>query len=279
VIQFVPVDALELANSVCPGIVHSQVRYKDLLTRLLQPGVRWLDLGCGHEVFRPWTLLRGESENSLTQIPALSVGVDSDVPALRRNRSIPNRVAGSICALPFADCSFDVITANMVLEHASQPAAVLSEARRILRPTGVFVFHTPNKYFPASMLADLLPGGIKARLVARLTTRAERDVYPTFYRINTESAISRQSKAAGFRIKYSQTVETLTYSPHRSLFLLALTVAWLLRRKCLGRLQADFLVMLCKPDIGCACQRLERGSRANRTDTSSTYRPSVPSAA
>lgn len=251
-------DARKLANAVCPGIVHSQVRYKDLLTRLLQPGVRWLDLGCGHEVVRPWTLLRGESEISFTQIPALSVGIDSDGLALRKNRSIPHRVAGSIGSLPFADCSFDVITANMVLEHASQRAAVLSEAWRVLRPKGVFMFHTPNKYFPASMLAGILPDGIKARLVAYATNRTERDVYPTFYRINTASAISDQSQAAGFRIKYLETQETLTYNPHRALFLLSLTVAWLLRRKCLGRLRADFLVMLCKPGAECACRYMEQ---------------------
>jgi Methyltransferase domain len=116
-------EARSLANAVCPGIVHPQVRYKDLLGRLLQPGVRWLDLGCGHEVIRPWTLSPEENEILFTHAPALSVGVDSDGPALRMNHCIPHRVAADICALPFADGSFDVVTANMVLEHTDNPTA------------------------------------------------------------------------------------------------------------------------------------------------------------
>jgi ubiquinone/menaquinone biosynthesis C-methylase UbiE len=251
-------DAHKLANAVCPGIVHSQVRYKDLLGHLLQSGVRWLDLGCGHQVIRPWVLLPEENEISFTHTPALSVGVDSDRLALRINRCIPHRVAGNICALPFADCSFDVVTANMVLEHTDNPSALLSEVWRILRPKGVFLFHTPNRDYPQSVLARWVPEQIKSRLVALITSRSERDVYPTFYRINTGSAISDLSGAAGFRIRYSETIETLTYSPHRALFLMNLTLAWLLRRKMLGRFQADFLVMLCKPDVDCACRRLER---------------------
>jgi ubiquinone/menaquinone biosynthesis C-methylase UbiE len=251
-------DARNLANAVCPGIVHAQVRYKDLLRRLLQPGVRWLDLGCGHEVIRPWALLPDESEISFTHAPALSVGVDCDVSALRVNRSIPHRVAGNICDLPFADGSFDVVTANMVLEHAGNPIALLSEVWRILRPKGVFVFHTPNRYHPQSVLARLLPARIKSRLVAFVTSRSERDVYPTFYRINTKAAISDQSETAGFRIKDLRVLETLTYARHRVLYVTNLTLAWLLRRKMLGRFRADFLVMLCKPDVDCACCRLER---------------------
>jgi SAM-dependent methyltransferase len=135
---------------------------------------------------------------------------------------------------------------------------LLSEVWRILRPKGVFLFHTPNRDYPQSVLARWVPEQIKSRLVALITSRSERDVYPTFYRINTGSAISDLSGAAGFRIRYSETIETLTYSPHRALFLMNLTLAWLLRRKMLGRFQADFLVMLCKPDVDCACRRLER---------------------
>lgn len=251
-------DDRKLAQSVCPGLIHPQVRYKELLGRLLQPGVRWLDLGCGHEIVRSWTLRPGEDEASFTRAPALCVGIDTDGEALRNNHAMPLLVAGSICSLPFADGSFDVVTANMVVEHADRPEALLSEVWRVLRPKGVFLFHTPNKYYPASVLASAVPPGIKSRLVARISGRDEKDVYPTFYRLNTSPAISGQSEGVGFRIKYSEVLETLTYHPRRALFLLYLAVAWLLRRKWLRRFQADFMVMLCNPDVECACRRLER---------------------
>jgi len=246
-------DDVQLANAVCPGLVHPQIRYKNLLRQLLQPGIRWLDLGCGHQLIRSWALDPGEDECSFAQAPVISVGIDRDGPALRGNRCMPHRIAGDIHALPFADRSFEVITANMVLEHAENPGVLLSEVWRVLRPAGVFVLCTPNKYYPVSLLASLLPEGIKSHLVACVTLRRESDVYPTFYRVNTRSAIARHSEAAGFRIQYLETVETLTFSSHRALFLAHLALSWLLRRKGLERLRPDLLAILCKPGSQCPC--------------------------
>lgn len=250
-------NAARWAEAVCPGVVHPQVRYKQLLGNLLQPGTRWLDLGCGHEVIRRWALLPGEKETSFTLTPTLSVGVDGDVEALRSNQCTPYRVAADLHALPFADDSFEIVTSNMVLEHSSNPAALMLEVWRVLRRKGVFVFHTPNKYYPMSLLAAALPDDIKSRVVALASRRPEKDVYPTFYRMNSDSEISRVSKNAGFRIKHSELLESLTFNPHRSVFLLNLALAWLLRRPVLSRFRPAYLVMLCKPDIGCACKRLE----------------------
>ena len=253
---FARLDKGKLAHAVCPGIVHSQVRYKYLLQNILQPGSRWLDLGCGHETIRAWALLPGEEAISFTRRPALAVGIDSDAPSLRENRSIPYLVAGDIKTLPFADCSFDVITANMVLEHTDKPALLLSEVWRVLRPKGVFVFHTPNKYYPASLVSALLPESLKSRMVTLATNRQEKDVYPTFYRLNTLSAITEYCEPAGFKVKYAVRIETLTFSPHTLLFLFQLAVAGALRFRLLDSLRPDLLVMLCKPARNCACQRL-----------------------
>jgi len=108
------------------------------------------------------------------------------------------------------------------------------------------------------MLASVVPRGIKSRLVARISGRNEQDVYPTFYRINTAEDIAQQTTSAGFRIKYEGILETLTHHPRRAIFLLYLGLAWVLRRGLFRKLQADFLIMLCKPDVACACKRLER---------------------
>ncbi len=47
-------------------------------------------------------------------------------------------------SLPFRDNSFDVIISLEVLEHVEQPAAVLREVYRILRPGGWFYLSCPN---------------------------------------------------------------------------------------------------------------------------------------
>lgn len=50
---------------------------------------------------------------------------------------------GDICALPFADSSFDVILCNHVLEHVSDDEKAMSELFRVLRPDGWGIIQVP----------------------------------------------------------------------------------------------------------------------------------------
>lgn len=43
---------------------------------------------------------------------------------------------GNLDALPFPDASFDAAVANMVLHHADDPAAMIAEMVRVVRPGG-----------------------------------------------------------------------------------------------------------------------------------------------
>ncbi len=53
-------------------------------------------------------------------------------------------VAGVGESLPFPDASFDFVHSNNVLEHVNDPAAVIAEALRVLRPGGLLHFVVPN---------------------------------------------------------------------------------------------------------------------------------------
>lgn len=46
--------------------------------------------------------------------------------------------------VPLLDASADAVMANQVIEHITNPLSFVAEARRILRPGGVFVATTPN---------------------------------------------------------------------------------------------------------------------------------------
>ena len=54
------------------------------------------------------------------------------------------RVDGT--ALPFPDASFDVVVSFDVFEHIRDSDAHLREVHRVLRPGGVYLLQTPNKW-------------------------------------------------------------------------------------------------------------------------------------
>lgn len=56
--------------------------------------------------------------------------------------------------LPFADASFDLIVANLVLHHIEPVAAVLAEVRRLLRPGGRFAALEPSQLVGALAHAE-----------------------------------------------------------------------------------------------------------------------------
>src|ERR1044071_4876903 len=106
----------KLKQRLVPQLRHSQYVYKDKLESYINPGVRWLDAGCGHGVFPDWMDERGAS---LVARSAVTVGIDCDCPSLWENRIVHHRVVGNLESLPFHDGAFDRVTANMVVEHLS----------------------------------------------------------------------------------------------------------------------------------------------------------------
>jgi ubiquinone/menaquinone biosynthesis C-methylase UbiE len=59
-------------------------------------------------------------------------------------------VVGEAERLPWPSASFDTVVADSLLEHVDDPAAVLREARRVLRPGGALVLWSPNRFSMAN---------------------------------------------------------------------------------------------------------------------------------
>ena len=103
------------------------------------PGSRWLDLGCAYGYLVADARAGGFR----------AVGVDVSAYALARVAVAAPTVAGCVARgvlehLPFADASFDVVSAFDVLEHVVDAEAALKEIGRLLRPGGVLVGATPD---------------------------------------------------------------------------------------------------------------------------------------
>jgi 2-polyprenyl-6-hydroxyphenyl methylase/3-demethylubiquinone-9 3-methyltransferase len=99
-----------------------------------------LDIGCGG----------GFLSNHLASLGHRVTGLDASAEALGvaahhdLSRNV-TYVEGDALALPFADATFDVVCAMDFLEHVEDPARAVAEAARVLRPSGVFFFHTFNR--------------------------------------------------------------------------------------------------------------------------------------
>jgi len=183
---------------ITPDLQFSQYLYQEVLENTATPTTEWLDVGCGHQLLPEWRFVQ---EQALVAKVKRIVGLDPDLPSLLKHRSIRLLVNADVAKLPFKDATFDLVTANMVVEHLSDPVAQFQEISRVLKPGGRFLFHTPNRSGYITQMARMLPESLKPRLVYLLQGRKPEDVFPTFYRANREEEIRELAKRAGFELE------------------------------------------------------------------------------
>jgi ubiquinone/menaquinone biosynthesis C-methylase UbiE len=187
-----------LERIIAPRLKYSQYIYEDVLNSHINGGVDWLDVGCGHHVLPLW---RAEQERGMVARCRKMVGIDADLASLKNHRSTRVRVLGTIGHLPFRDESFDLVTANMVVEHLDAPKPQFREIARILKPGGIFILHTPNRLGYSTMIARAIPERVKKGLIHVLEAREEGDVFRTFYRANTTKDIEQIAEVTGFDVR------------------------------------------------------------------------------
>lgn len=171
--------------------------YRNLLMDLVTPNTNWLDLGCGWRLLREW-LPRGEADQlELSRRARCIVGIDAVAADVEQNPYVHTKVVGDLFNLPFEDCTFELATAQMVVEHLEHPVPFLREVRRVLKPGGVFVFLTPNYLNYQVLTAALIPDVLKKRIIWYLEQREETDVFKTYYRMNTERRVRATAKESG----------------------------------------------------------------------------------
>ena len=186
-----------LEKKIVPGHTSSQNIYARELKQFLPRQPVWLDLGCGHQLLPNWL---AAEEAELLRSSRQLVGIDLDRPSLIKHTGLRDKIEGGLSSLPFRNGVFDLVTANMVVEHLADPAAMLQEIRRILKPGGLFIFHTPNYLNCKIIVSSLIPQFLKNRLIHFFDQRPAEDVFPTFYRLNTPGRVRRYCTQTGFEL-------------------------------------------------------------------------------
>ena len=107
-----------------------------------------LDIGCG----------AGLLSNELAKEGFIVTGIDLssgslDVARQSDETQKTSYLIANACNLPFLNNSFDAVCAMDLLEHVKTPEKVIQEAARVLKPGGLFFFHTFNRNFFSYLLA------------------------------------------------------------------------------------------------------------------------------
>jgi 2-polyprenyl-6-hydroxyphenyl methylase / 3-demethylubiquinone-9 3-methyltransferase len=112
----------------------------EMTAKLGERRCRILDVGCG----------AGFLANHLGALGHDVTGLDlsDDALAVAARHDLRHTVhyqRGDALNLPFPNASFDVVCAMDFLEHLETPEQAIAEAARVLRPSGLFFFHTFNR--------------------------------------------------------------------------------------------------------------------------------------
>ena len=100
-------------------------------------GKRMGDFGCGYEAAFSRTVL-----GTVASAVLVDVSLADDLKTHPRVQAIEGQLPDALAALPAG--ALDVVMIVSVLEHVREPQRLLSEARRLLAPSGVALINVPS---------------------------------------------------------------------------------------------------------------------------------------
>jgi len=176
-------------------------QFADAVVTRVAAGGELLDLGCG----------TGEITRHLAAVGYRMTGCDiapqmlSRAAAADEHRSVSwIQLDPGWQTLPFASRSLDAVIAASVLEYAEDPAAILGECARVLRPGGTLLCTVPNQAHPVRWLEWPLIWAARtplARVVAGAHPRVP--LYLAYLRVSRQRRTVRwwnaSARRAGFR--------------------------------------------------------------------------------
>lgn len=206
------------------GYFNPDDHYEAIVNKLVRPGTAWADVGCGRDIFPSNPGLA----RALATRSGFVFGVDPD-SNVRENPFVHERFEGTI-----EDCNtthrFDLITLRMVAEHIVDPNRSVAKLAELLKPGGLAVVYTVNKWSPVPVVTSLVPNRFHFRFKKVLWGGEERDTFPTAFKMNTRADLATQFRRHGMSEQYFAYLDDCrTFGNFRLLNHLELSLQRLLR--------------------------------------------------
>ena len=170
--------------------------FREIILRHINKDSVVLDIGAGAGIV---------SEMNFKQNVKFICGIDLD-PRVQENPMLHEGKIADASRIPYEDEKFDLIFADNVMEHLEDPEGVFAEAKRVLKPGGLLLFKTPNRWHYMPIIARATPLSFH-KFVNQLRGRAGVDTFKTFYRANSKHQVNAVVQKIGLHVSKINLIE------------------------------------------------------------------------
>ncbi len=166
--------------------------YEATVRKILRPGSNWVDVGGGRALFPYNEELSKELANQCETLVAVdpSENVEDNPYAHHKVNAFFEDYE--------TDLRFDLATFRMVAEHIEEPGKVVARLKKVLKPGGLVVIYTINKFSPIPIITYLTPFSIHYKIKKIFWGGEERDTFPVAYKMNTRKELHEIFTGSGF---------------------------------------------------------------------------------
>jgi ubiquinone/menaquinone biosynthesis C-methylase UbiE len=147
-----------------------------------------VDLGAGRGAFADDTSDYRRHLRDLKPRVGRLIGLDVD-EAVLDNKSVDEaHVISPSGRLPLEDSSVDLVLSDFVFEHVTDPAALVKELTRVVKPGGWVCARTPNRRGYIGIGARLVPNRWHVKALRRIQPqKPAEDTFDVAYKLNTRA--------------------------------------------------------------------------------------------